>query len=144
LLFGEQIAFSFKGLLLASCILNAPLIIQPIHRAFENIPRNLRDAGLVSGLMPWQIFWKIEIPLVWTGLVSGVILSFVHTLGEFGVVLMIGGSIPGETKTIAISIYDKVQAFDLNAANQMSLTLLTISTFAVIVSFFISNGLEKK
>ena len=83
----------------------------------------------------------MELPLAWPGVVSACVLTFVHTLGEFGVVLMVGGSIPGETRTIAISIYDKVQGFDLAAANQMALLLLVLSLLAVAASFFASARL---
>ena len=85
-------------------------LVQPVQRAFEAIPKQLGEAAAVSGLSSWQTFWRIEFPLAWPGVLSAMVLTFVHTLGEFGVVLMIGGSIPGETKTIAIAIYDRVQA----------------------------------
>jgi molybdate transport system permease protein len=134
--FGIQLTFNFFGLLIASIIFNIPFIVQPIQRAFEAIPRDLIDAGAVSGLSPWRTFLHIELPLAWPGILSASVLTFVHTLGEFGVVLMMGGSIPGETKTIAISIYDRVQAFDLTSADRMALLLLILSLGAVAVSFF--------
>ena len=95
----------------------------------------------MSGLSKWQSFWRIEVLLAWPGILSGMVLTFVHTLGEFGVVLMVGGSIPGETKTIAISIYDRVQSFDLEGANQMAMMLLALSLTAVVASFFASARL---
>lgn len=134
--FGIQLTFNFAGLLVASIIFNIPFIVQPTQRAFEGVPRELLDAGAVSGLTPWQTFWHIELPLAWPGVLSAAVLTFVHTLGEFGVVLMMGGSIPGETKTIAIAIYDRVQAFDLAAADRMALLLLVLSLGAVAASFF--------
>lgn len=133
---GIELTFNFAGLLLASIIFNIPFIVQPTQRAFEGVPRELLDAGAVSGLTPWQTFWHIELPLAWPGVLSAAVLTFVHTLGEFGVVLMMGGSIPGETKTIAIAIYDRVQAFDLAAADRMALLLLVLSLGAVAASFF--------
>jgi molybdate transport system permease protein len=98
----------------------------------------------VSGLSAWQTFLYIELPLVWPGVLSAAVLTFVHTLGEFGVVLMMGGNIPGETKTIAISIYDRVQAFDFESADRMSLLLLLLSLSAVAVSFFAAAKIMRK
>lgn len=143
-LFGIQLTFSFFGLLVASIIFNIPFIVQPTQRAFENIPKDLIDAGAVSGLSPWKTFLHIELPLAWPGILSASVLTFVHTLGEFGVVLMMGGSIPGETKTIAISIYDKVQSFDLVSADRMALLLLVLSLCAVAVSFFAAARMIKR
>ncbi len=136
---GVSLTFNFTGLLLASIIFNVPFMVQPVQRAFEAIPRNLAEAAAVSGLSSWQTFWRVELPLAWPGVVSAMVLTFVHTLGEFGVVLMIGGSIPGETKTVAISIYDRVQAFDLASADRMALLLLVLSLGAVAASFFASS-----
>jgi molybdate transport system permease protein len=139
--FGVSLTFNFLSLLIASVIFNVPFLVQPVQRAFEAIPANLAEAAAVSGLSAWQTFWRIELPLAWPGVLSACVLTFVHTLGEFGVVLMVGGSIPGETKTIAISIYDKVQSFDLAGANQMALLLLLFSLGAVAASFFASARL---
>ncbi|MCX7660472.1 MAG: molybdate ABC transporter permease subunit [Caldimonas manganoxidans] len=142
--FDIRLTFNFTGLLLASVIFNIPFMVQPVQRAFEAIPRNLAEAAAVSGLSGWQTFWRIELPLAWPGVLSAMVLTFVHTLGEFGVVLMVGGSIPGETKTIAIAIYDRVQAFDLQAADRMALVLLLFSLGAVAASFFASARLWVK
>ena len=139
--FGVRLTFNFFGLLIASIIFNIPFLVQPVQRAFEAIPRDLGEAAAVSGLSEWQTFWRIELPLAWPGVLSAMVLTFVHTLGEFGVVLMIGGSIPGETKTIAISIYDRVQSFDLAGAHQMALLLVAFSLAAVGASFFASARL---
>jgi molybdate transport system permease protein len=105
--FGLQLSFNFLGLLLASLVFNIPFMVQPVQRAFEAIPRQLGEAAAVSGLSAWQTFWRIELPLAWPGVLSGLALTFAHTMGEFGVVLMVGGSIPGETRTLALSIYDR-------------------------------------
>ena len=137
--FGLSLTFNFSGLLLASVLFNIPFMLQPIQRAFEAIPGNLNEAAQVSGLSTWAIFTKVELPLAWPGILSAIVLTFVHTLGEFGVVLMIGGSIPGETRTLAISIYDSVQSFDMNAANTMSLALLMFSLMAVAASLWLSG-----
>jgi molybdate transport system permease protein len=133
---GLPLTFSFGGLVLASVIFNIPFMVQPVQRAFEAIPRDLAEAAACSGLGAWQTLWRVELPLAWPGILSAMVLTFVHTLGEFGVVLMMGGSIPGETKTIAIAIYDRVQAFDLAGADRMALVLLMLSLLAVAASFF--------
>jgi len=136
--FGLSLTFNFAGLVCASVIFNLPFMVQPIQRAFEAIPRTLGEAAAVSGLGPWRTLWWVELPLAWPGVLSAVVLSFVHTLGEFGVVLMVGGNIPGETRTVAIAIYDRVQAFDLAAADRMALLLMFLSMIAVAGSFFLS------
>lgn len=134
-LFGHPLVFTFDGLLAASILFNLPFAIQPMQRAFEAIPREVRQAAACSGLTPRQVFLRIELPLAWPGLVSAAVLTFAHTLGEFGVVLMVGGSIPGETKTIAIAIYDRVQAFDSAGAGMMAGVLLALSFAAITASF---------
>jgi len=142
--FDIRLTFNFLGLVIASVVFNIPFMIQPIQRAFEAIPPNLAEAAAVSGLSNWQTLLRVELPLAWPGILSACVLTFVHTLGEFGVVLMVGGSIPGETKTIAISIYDSVQAFDLSAANHMSLVLLVFSLVAVAATFLATARLVKR
>ncbi len=134
-LFGEPLVFSFTGLLVASIIINLPFAIQPIQRAYEAIPSEIKEAAKVSGLSTWQRFRLIELPLAWRGILSGGAMTFAHTLGEFGVVLMVGGAIPGETKTASIAIYDKVQTFDTAGAGALSLVLLLISLVAIAISY---------
>lgn len=134
-LFGEPLVFSFTGLLVASIIINLPFAIQPIQRAYEAIPSEIKEAAKVSGLSTWQRFRLIELPLAWRGILSGGAMTFAHTLGEFGVVLMVGGAIPGETKTASIAIYDKVQTFDTAGAGALSLVLLLISLIAIAISY---------
>ena len=131
---GHSLAFSFQGLLLASLIANLPFTVQPIQRAFEAIPTNVRDAAACCGLSPWRAFRAIELPLAWPGLVTAAVLAFAHTLGEFGVVLMIGGSLHGQTRTISIAIYDRLQAFDEHAAGVMAATLLAIALAALVIT----------
>ena len=130
-----RLVFSFQGLLLASVLVNLPFMTQPIQRAFAAIPNSVREAAWVSGLSNWRTFWRIELPLAWPGLLGGVALTAAHTLGEFGVVLMVGGSIPGETRTLSIAIYDRVQAFDISAAHVMALALVATSVIAVALVF---------
>lgn len=136
---GRQLVFSFEGLLLASVVFNLPFAVQPVQRGFEAIPREVRDAAACCGLSLWRTLWRIEFPLIWPGILSAVVLTFAHTLGEFGVVLMVGGNIPAETKTIAIAIYDRVQAFDTHAAGVMSATLLVISLAAIASAYLATS-----
>jgi len=138
-LLGAPLAFSFAGLVVASVIVNIPFAVQPLQRAFAAIPREVREAAQCCGLSRAQTLARIELPLAWPGLLSAAVLTFAHTLGEFGVVLMVGGNIPGETKTIAISIYDRVQAFDAAAAGTMSLFLVVVSFVTVAVSFVLAD-----
>jgi molybdate transport system permease protein len=142
--FGYSLVFSFQGLLLASIIANLPFAIQPMQRGFESILPEVREAAACSGLSPFKVLLTIDLPLAWPGIVTGLVLAFVHTLGEFGVVLMVGGSIPGETRTVAIAIYDRVQAFDNNAAAVMSALLLALSVFALGVTFALSRRIGRR
>lgn len=137
--FGVELSFNFLGLLLASVVFNIPFMVQPVQRAFEAIPRDLSEAAAVSGLGLGSTLWRVELPLAWPGILSALVLTFVHTLGEFGVVLMVGGSIPGETRTLAIAIYDRVQAFDLDSADRMAGLLLVLSLTAVAASFLAAS-----
>jgi molybdate transport system permease protein len=135
---GGPLVFSFEGLVVASIIVNVPFAVQPMQRALEAIPGSLREAAWCSGLSAWRTFLKVELPLAWPGILTATVLVFAHTLGEFGVVLMVGGSIEGETRTISISIYDRLQAFDNASAGLMSAVLLGLS-FAAIAFIYILN-----
>jgi len=142
--FGHQLVFTFEGLVVASVIFNLPFAIQPAQRGFEAIPVEVREAAACCGLSPWRSLWKVELPLAWPGLMTAMVLTFAHTLGEFGIVLMVGGSIPGETKTIAIAIYDRVQAFDMQAAGIMSATLVAISFSTIAVTYLLSARVGRR
>jgi molybdate transport system permease protein len=141
---GDQLVFSFSGLLVASVVFNLPFAIQPMQRAFEAIAPEVREAAACCGLSHWRTLWRIELPLAWPGVLSALVLTFAHTLGEFGVVLMVGGSIPGETKTIAIAIYDRVQAFDTAGAGLMSAALLLISLAAIASTYMLSSRIGRR
>jgi molybdate transport system permease protein len=143
-LFGRPLVFTFEGLLVASVIFNLPFAIQPMQRGFEAIPREVREAAACCGLSPWRALVRIELPLAWPGILTAMVLSFAHTLGEFGVVLMVGGSIPGETRTIAIAIYDRVQAFDEAAAAQMATLLLAISLATIALTYGLSRRVGRR
>ena len=137
---GHALVFTFDGLLVASVLFNVPFAVQPLQRAFEAIPEDIRHAAACCGLTGWQSLVRIELPLAWPGVLSAIVLTFAHTLGEFGVVLMVGGSIPGETKTIALAIYDRVQAFDMQAAGLMSAMLLALSIVAIGITLVVSSN----
>jgi molybdate transport system permease protein len=142
--FGRGLAFSFHGLLFASVIVNLPFAVQPIQNGFAAIPPRVREAAAVSGMAPWQVFLRIELPLAWPSIATAAVLTFAHTLGEFGVVLMVGGAIPGETQTIAIAIYDRVQAFDDAAAAAMSAVLLAVSVLALGITNTLSRRVGRR
>lgn len=132
---GHGLAFTFSGLAVGSVIYSLPFMVQPIAASFASVDRKLLDASAILGASRWRTFWRIILPLGLPGVLAGVVLSFAHTLGEFGVVLMIGGNIPGATQTVAILIYDQVQALDYRAANQTALLLLT-ACFLLLVALF--------
>lgn len=143
-LFGTQLVFSFQGLVLASVIFNLPFAIQPAQRGFEAIAPDIREAAACCGMSSWRSLWQVELPLAWPGLMTAMVLTFAHTLGEFGIVLMVGGSIPGETKTIAIAIYDRVQGFDDRGAAIMSAVLVAISLFTIALTFWLSARVGRR
>ncbi|HZQ62507.1 MAG TPA: molybdate ABC transporter permease subunit [Casimicrobiaceae bacterium] len=134
-LVGRPLVFTFAGLVVASLIVNLPFAIQPMQRGFEAIGNDVRDAAKCCGMRPWRIFTRIELPLAWSGIASALVLTFAHTLGEFGVVLMVGGNIAGETRTVSVAIYDRVQAFDDRGAGIMAATLLVLSLVAIIAVY---------
>ena len=141
---GSSLVFTFEGLLVASIIFNLPFAIQPMQRGFEAIAPEIREAAAACGMPPWRALLRVELPLAWPGILTAMVLSFAHTLGEFGIVLMVGGSIPGETRTIAIAIYDRVQAFDDRAAAEMSALLLAISLATIALTFAFSRRVGRR
>ena len=141
---GHALAFSFPGLVLASAIANIPFVVQPIQRAFESVPADVREAAACCGLTPWQRFVRIEAPLAWPGILTAAILAFAHTLGEFGVVLMVGGNIPGQTRTISIAIYDRMQAFDDRGAALMAAVLLVTVVAALAVTTALGRRVNRR
>ncbi len=132
---GHGLAFTFQALVLASVVYSLPFAVQPISAAFARIDSSLLEASAMLGASPWRTFVRITLPLAKEGILAGAVLSFAHTLGEFGVVLMVGGNLPGVTRTISISIYDQVQAFEYTAANQTALLLLVFS-FLVLAAVY--------
>ena len=128
---GGMLPFSFQGLLLASVLYSLPFTVQPVAAAFAGVDRRLIEASWCLGVSRFATFRRVIVPLAMPGIATGGILSFAHTLGEFGVVLMVGGNIAGVTRTVSISIYDQVQALNYDAASSTSLFLLAVS-FAVL------------
>jgi molybdate transport system permease protein len=132
---GGLLPFSFEGLLVASILYSLPFTVQPMTTAFASVDRRLVEAAWCLGASRFSTFRRIVVPLAVPGIVTGIILSFAHTLGEFGVVLMVGGNIAGTTRTVSISIYDQVQALDYRAAGETSLLLLAVSFTVLAVTY---------
>jgi molybdate transport system permease protein len=132
---GRRLAFSFEGLLLASVLYSLPFAVQPFAASIAAVDRGLIEASYVLGVSPAATFARVIAPLSLPGIVTGMVLSFAHTLGEFGVVLMVGGNIPHVTRTVSISIYDNVQALNYAAAGQTALFLLGFSFVALAVTY---------
>jgi molybdate transport system permease protein len=124
---GSSLAFSFTGLVIASVLYSLPFAVQPFQAALRGVPRELLDAGTALGARPTRVFIRLHVPLAWRGIAAGLTLGFAHTLGEFGVVLMIGGSIPGVTKVASIALYDEVQALAYPQAHAFAAALLGLS-----------------
>jgi molybdate transport system permease protein len=124
---GQTLPFSFAGILVGTLIFNIPFSVRPFAAAFAGIDQRLIEASWCLGVSRIRTWWRIVLPLAWPGLLAGIILTFAHTVGEFGVVLMIGGNIAGMTRTLSISIYDNVQAQEYAAAGQTSLILIVFS-----------------
>jgi len=129
---GRRLVFSFTGLLIGSVLYSVPFAVRPFIAGFAGVDRRLVEASWCLGVSRWATFFRVVLPLSWTGMLSGIVLSFAHTVGEFGVVFMVGGNIPGVTSTVSISIYDQVQALEYAAASRTALLLLGFS-FAVLV-----------
>jgi molybdate transport system permease protein len=132
-LVGSPLVFSFTGLLVASILYGLPFAVQPFTAALSQIDRRLVEASYTLGASPLRTFFRITLPLAAPGVIAGTVLTFAHALGEFGVVLMVGGNIAGETRTLSISIFDSVEQLDYAAANATSLFLLAVS-FAVLLT----------
>ena len=135
---GHTLAFTFQGLVIGSILYSLPFAVQPFAASFAGIDRKLLDASAILGASRWRTFWRVIVPLSVPGLITGVALSFAHTVGEFGVVLMIGGNIPGVTRTVSIDIYDAVQAAEFSAAAHTALLLLVFS-FVVLSLVYALN-----
>ena len=141
--FDTQFVFSFKGLVLASFIYSMPFMTGPIKSALQQLPVSLTQASYTLGKTQWQTFKSVLVPNIKPSLLTAIVLTFAHTLGEFGVVLMIGGNIPGVTRVASIAVYDSVERMDYAAANTYSLILFCI-TFVMVISVFVFNKYQAK
>lgn len=137
--FGLQLAFSFEGLVLASVIYSLPFMLQPIKTGMESLSPSLLEASAVLGKSKWQTLFRVIIPNSKRAVVTGIVMAFAHTVGEFGVVLMIGGNIPGKTRVASVAIYDQVEGLNYDTANAYALVLLAI-TFTILLVTYMFNG----
>jgi len=140
---GLSFVFSFQGLVLASFIYSMPFMIGPVKSALEQLPVSLQQASYTLGKSRWETFIRVLLPNIKPSLFTATVLTFAHTLGEFGVVLMIGGNIPGVTRVASIAVYDSVERMDYHSANNYSLTLFAI-TFVLVMGVFIYNKSQAK
>jgi len=136
---GSTLPFSFAGLLVGSVLYNFPFAVRPFTAAFAAVDRRYLEAAWCLGETRFRTFLRVALPLSWPGVLAGLVLSFAHTVGEFGVVLMIGGNIPGVTRTLSIAIFDDVQALDYAAAGQTSLFLLLFAFIVLCLAQFLSR-----
>ena len=129
--FGIRLVFTFTGLVVGSIFYSLPFMVQPIQSGFENLPENLAEASYVLGKSRFETLLKVQLPNIKPSLLTGIVLAFAHTVGEFGVILMIGGNIPGQTRVASIAIYDEVEALNYTLANQYALVLIAFA-FAIL------------
>lgn len=136
---GLRLVFSFEGLIIASIVYSLPFMVHPIQSGFTNLSASLKEASYVLGKSKIETLYKVLLPNIKPSLLTGIVLAFAHTIGEFGVVLMIGGNIPDKTKVASIAIYDEVESLNYDAANTYSLILFAI-TFAILLLVYLVNG----
>ncbi|MCK5002384.1 MAG: molybdate ABC transporter permease subunit [Gammaproteobacteria bacterium] len=136
---GETLTFNFTGLVIASVLYSFPFVVQPLQSAFENVGRDLMEAAHTLGAKPLDAFFSVAVPLAKRGFLTATVLGFAHTLGEFGVVLMVGGNIPGETRVISIAIYDHVEMLEYGKAHVLSAILLGFAFLAMLLMYTINH-----
>lgn len=132
---GSRLPFTFVGIWIASVLFNLPFAVRPFVAALEAVDRQLIEAAWCLGVSRWQTFFRVVLPLSWPGILAGAVLTFAHTVGEFGVVLMVGGNIPGVTRTLSIVVYDEVQALNYAAAAQTAWGLVSFSFTALALTY---------
>lgn len=142
-LLGHNLPFSFEGLVVASILYSLPFMVQPVRTAFEAMPAHLLEAAATLGASPLDIFRTIALPLARHGILNGAILSFAHTLGEFGVILMIGGNIPGETRVLSIAIYDYVETLEWEKAHLLSGGMILFSFCTILITLKLAQRPDK-
>ncbi|NOQ88941.1 MAG: molybdate ABC transporter permease subunit [Gammaproteobacteria bacterium] len=141
---GQTLTFSFSGLVIASVIYSFPFVVQPIHNAFESVGKDMMEAAYTLGAKPADAFFTVAVPLAKRGFITGGVLGFAHTLGEFGVVLMVGGNIPGETRVVSIAIYDHVESLEYAQAHVLSGILLAFAFSAMLLMYVLNHRLKVK
>jgi len=139
---GDTLAFSFTGLLIASVIYSLPFAVQPLQTAFQSVGKGVMEAATTLGAGRWDAFRSVVVPLSRRGFLTAMVLSFAHTLGEFGVVLMVGGNIPGKTRVISIEVFNAVETLDYATAHRLSAGLLAFS-FLVLVFVYVMNSTDR-
>jgi molybdate transport system permease protein len=133
--FGQTLAFSFWGLVIGSMVYSIPFVLQPLQRTFEGQGAELREGAYTLGANPWETFWRIRLPSATPGIIAASVLGFAHTVGEFGVVLMIGGNIPGQTQVLSILLFDQVESLNYAIAHQIAAGLV-VSSVVVLYSLY--------
>jgi len=141
--FGVKLVFNFTGLVVASCFYSLPFMVQPLQGGFESLNKNMLEASYIAGKSKFETILKVALPNIKPALMTAIIVTFAHTVGEFGVVLMVGGSIPDETKVASVAIYEMVEVMDYSSAHIYS-ALMVIMSFLVLLSVYIFNGKQKK
>jgi molybdate transport system permease protein len=136
--FDVQLAFTFEGILLASVVFSIPFMVQPLTNGLRAVPVNLREASYTLGKSKTTTFFRVLIPNIKPSLITAIALTFAHCIGEFGIILMVGGNMPGETRVASIAIYDEVQALNFDAANQYALTLF-LTSFVILTLIYTVN-----
>ncbi|WP_300362580.1 molybdate ABC transporter permease subunit [Hydrogenimonas sp.] len=140
---GVKLVFSFTGLVVASCLYSFPFMVQPLQSGFESLDKNMLEASLLAGKTPFQTLWRVALPNIKPSLLTALIVTFAHTVGEFGVVLMVGGSIPGETKVASVAIYEFVEIMDYENAHIYSAVMVALS-FAVLLAVYTFNRYHRR
>ncbi len=140
--FGIKLVFNFTSLVIASCFYSLPFMVQPLQAGFENINKNILEASYIGGKSRFETLFKVALPNIKPAILTAIVVTFAHTVGEFGVVLMVGGSIPGETKVASVAIYEMVEIMDYSLAHRYSAIMLTMS-FLVLLSVYIFNAKHK-
>ena len=141
--FGIKLVFTFYGLVIASCFYSLPFMVQPLQSGFESLNKNMLEASYICGKSKFETLFKIALPNIKPSLITAIIVTFAHTVGEFGVVLMVGGSIPSETKVASVAIYEFVETLDYTNAHIYS-AIMIIMSFLVLLSVYIFNQKQKK
>lgn len=137
--FDVRLAFSFNGVLLASIVFSLPFMVQPLQNGLKAIPDSLREASATLGKSPFTTFFRVLVPNMKPSILTAVAMTFAHCIGEFGVVIMVGGNMPGETRVASIAIYDEVQAMNYKTANQYSMVLFLISLVLLTVIYSLNS-----